>query len=540
MNSSKKSIAEYKQSKPEQLQLFELDPNLEDYSNSIELYDTMPKYHVGGAEREKGEKVESLPILNRDFYHRNKPYSIEISPAAIYDKKSGKTIYYYPSQREELVEDALRKIATKGRAMQFDDKVGVKFTYYEVQQELEKMGHGYAIKEIKLAIEILGKAGLEIISKDDEVSITSNFFTWIGKETHERGGKERVVVMFHNLVTRSINHGTYRLLNYDKMMKMKMPLARWLHKRISHLFSQATVNNPYPIKLSTIVRDSGMKNYKNISERKRQVDKAIEELKSVKVISHFDFTPDKEKNKILDVLYSLFMSEEFVADAKKANKLTNLRLTNSEEKEPYNLDELRKEIEKPIYGLTKTMINNYLSKIFDKDQYNLIVNALEAVKQYVESKKKKNEPLTNLAAITKAAIKEGWEPKKDESIAQIIEEKKLSLEESEKERKEHAKNLDLQKELQKNPSWLQIKEKIKTEFGEDDWKKWFIKIEIFSLGETEITLSVPDKFTRDWVVREFVENKNETSLGSLKDLQDLIKEVLPKINKVNVICGNLF
>ena len=150
MNNPKKSVIEYKQSKPEQLQLFELGLGLEDYSNSIELYDTMPKFYIGGVERERGVKVDSLPIYYREFFHRNKQYSLSIAPAAIYEKKTGKTISYYPSQREELVEDALRKIATKGRVMQFDNKkesdekkddikkVGVRFTYYEVQQELEK------------------------------------------------------------------------------------------------------------------------------------------------------------------------------------------------------------------------------------------------------------------------------------------------------------------------------------------------------------------------------------------------------------------
>jgi hypothetical protein len=414
---SKRELTQYKQSKPQQLQLFELDPTLKDYSNSIELYDTMPKYYIGGVEREKGDRVESLPILNRDFMHRGKPYKLDISPAAIHNKKSGKTIHYYPSQREELVEDALRKIATKGSAMQFDDKVGVKFTYYEVQQELKKMGHGYSIMEIKLAVEILGKAGIEIISKDDEVSVTSNFFTWVGKETKEMGGKERVIVMFHQLVTKSINRGDYRLFNYDKLMKMKMPLARWLHKRISHMFSQATVNNPYQIKLSTIVRDSGMKNYKTISERIRQIEKALNELIGSNVITKFVPDHEREKNKILEVIYSLFMSEEFVADAKKANKLTNLRLGNGEIKETFNTDELRKEIEKPIYGLTKTVINNYLSKINTKDDYDLIAEALEAVKQYIDLKKNKGEKITNHAAITKAAIREVWVAKNEEVSA---------------------------------------------------------------------------------------------------------------------------
>ena len=57
-NSKKKDLIEYKQTQPEQLKLFESE---EKYSNTIELYDSMPKYYFGGVEREKGKNVDSLP-----------------------------------------------------------------------------------------------------------------------------------------------------------------------------------------------------------------------------------------------------------------------------------------------------------------------------------------------------------------------------------------------------------------------------------------------------------------------------------------------
>jgi hypothetical protein len=359
-NSKKKDLVEYKQTQPEQLKLFESG---ESYSNTIEFYDSMPKYFFGGVEREKGKNVDSLPILNRDFMHRNRNYKLSVSPAAVQDKKSGKTINYYPSQREEIIEDVIRKISTRpSRAILFDNDIGVKFTYYEVQQELKKIGHGYSIDQIKLGIEILNKSVLEATSKEgNEISITSSLFSYVGKETKEMGGKERVVVIFNPLVTKSINQGTYRLINYEKLMKMKMQVSRWLHKRISHMFVQAALTNPYQILLSTIVRDSGMRVYKTVSERMRQIEKALNELKDNKVISEWKSDPQKEKNKILDVLYSLYMSDEFVADAKKANKFTNMRLESPEsEAEVYDVDELRREMELQIYHLSKTVINNLI------------------------------------------------------------------------------------------------------------------------------------------------------------------------------------
>lgn len=515
-----------------QLNMFELlDPSLKDYSNSIELYDTMPKYHIGGVEREKGKKVESLPILTREFIHRSKHYKIDIAPAAIFDKKSGKTIYYYASQREELVEDALRKIATKGRVREFVDKnevkVGVIFSYYEVQQELEKMGHGYSIAEIKIAIEILSKAVIEVTSKDDEISITNNFFTSVGKETHEMNGKERVVVIFHSLVSKSINSGNYRLFNYDKHMRLKMQLSRWLHKRISHMFLQATITNPYEIKLSTIVRDSGMKEYKTISERARQVEKSLNELmkSEINVISKWEKNIESEKNKILDVKYSLFMSESFVFDTKKANRLTNQRLENEIEGTSFNIDELRSEIEKPIYGLTKTIVNSTLNKIKNKKDYDDVIDALEAVREYIESKSQQKEEIINIA-ISKTALRENWKPKsrfKQKDLFEQQEKNNLAKEDIEKNKKD--KNENYQK-LKNNPDVIKLFEHIKNKFAGDDWNKWLNNLDIESLSNDAIIFSVAEKFYRDWIIKYFIENN--------KLLEEII-EVIPAIKSVKVI-----
>jgi hypothetical protein len=483
----------------------------------------MPKYYFGGVEREKGKNVDSLPILNRDFMHRNRNYKLSISPAAVQDKKSGKTINYYPSQREEIIEDVIRKISTRpSRAILFDNDIGVKFTYYEVQQELKKIGHGYSIDQIKLGIEILNKSVLEATSKEgNEVSITSSLFSYVGKETKEMGGKERVVVIFNPLVTKSINQGTYRLINYEKLMKMKMQVSRWLHKRISHMFVQAALTNPYQILLSTIVRDSGMRVYKTVSERMRQIEKALDELKENKVISEWKSDLQKEKNKILDVLYSLYMSDEFVADAKKANKFTNMRLESPEsEAEVYDVDELRREMELPIYRLSKTVINNLIANIGNKEDFDKVSNGLEAAKQYLQTKK-----IENPAAAVRNAIKEGWLPKKKKEEDDLLKQSAdMKIIESDKKSRELAR-----KESQENPIWLKIRAKLEAEFDEDNWDKWLSKLEIFQINKAQIVFAAPDKFVRDWVIRLFIEQDPE------KKLIRIIQKISPAIENIKVV-----
>ena len=68
----------------------------------------MPKYHWGKVERIGGKFLDTL---EREFECKGTRYKIKIAPARITDK-DGIDREYFPSKREELVEDALRRFAT--------------------------------------------------------------------------------------------------------------------------------------------------------------------------------------------------------------------------------------------------------------------------------------------------------------------------------------------------------------------------------------------------------------------------------------------
>src|SRR5262245_5365316 len=97
---------------PKQLSLFQtfLPENDDKYSNTIDLYDAVPKYfpikHMAGR-RESGKY---LPILEREFEHRGESYKWKIRPARI-QYKDGEEGEYYPSSREHIRDAALREIA---------------------------------------------------------------------------------------------------------------------------------------------------------------------------------------------------------------------------------------------------------------------------------------------------------------------------------------------------------------------------------------------------------------------------------------------
>lgn len=71
---------------------------------------------------------------------------------------------------------------------------------------------------------------------------------------------------------------------------------------------------------------------------------------------------------------------------------------------------------------------------------------------------------------------------------------------------------------------------IKSDFAEDVFEKWIKPLQISCVTKSEITFSAPSKFVRDWVLREFVENRS-----SKNNLLKTVKKYSQDIKKVSVV-----
>lgn len=319
-----KGIEEYRRSKPEQLGFFELLlPGEKPYSNTIELYDFIPKYHWGKVERINGQFLKSLV---RPFQCRGQNYKVKISPARIVDK-DGSEKEYYPSQREELVEDALRKFVCEGQGVFLDDAAGVTFTLYQLQQELKRRGHTYSISQLKEALFVCAQTKITVSNEDGGTVMVSSLFETIGLQTRDdwkgKGKKSRAYVRFNALVTQSIKSTNFRLLNYSKTMSYRSSIARQFHKRMSHHYTQASFTSPYHILLSTIIRDFGLTQYAQLRDNLRDVQKALEEMKEQEVLLDYkvERTIDvKRHNKLLDAKLILTPHPHFSSEVMQGNK----------------------------------------------------------------------------------------------------------------------------------------------------------------------------------------------------------------------------
>ena len=318
----KKKLDNFEISKPEQLSLFELSSSDKDYSQSIELYDFIPKYFWGRSKRLNGKFLENI---HREFECRGKLFQMTIMPARL---EEGKNDFkeYYPSQREELVEDALRKFMTERQGITLDGEVGIVFTLYQLQKELSERGHTYSYDELKDAIRILNNT--DILLRDDSEQLETAFSPIEHYGFAGEGADTKTFVKFSPLVTHSIKTGSFRLINYETTMSIKSVIPRQLHKRMSHHYIQASLTNPYEILLTTVVRDFGMTLQKRLQQNLVEVEKAIAELKEKNVILNhqtkkiYDLNP---RRKLVDVKFSLQPHPAFVSDITKANTAAKKR-----------------------------------------------------------------------------------------------------------------------------------------------------------------------------------------------------------------------
>lgn len=317
---------------PYQLSLFQYFlPDAAKYSNTIELYDAIPKYFTPSRQMQRlREGGKYLPTLERSFQHKNQRtgedqrYHVTIHPARIRSAHDQQEREYYPSAREELVEEALRKIASDQQCgLYLDERAGVQFTLRQLQKELSRRGHGIHLDSLKDALGICHSSRLALSTPEGTEIISGSIFPVLlmaKREVWQQSPNDaRCYVQFHPLITQSINGLTYRQYDYAKFMEHDRQLSRWLHKRLSHNYVFASMSQPYTIRASTILRDSGLISHERFRDRLTAIDDALEEIQAKGVIYNYEKSLQKVGRKLADATYSLFPTYEFVEEMKLAN-----------------------------------------------------------------------------------------------------------------------------------------------------------------------------------------------------------------------------
>lgn len=87
--------------------------------------------------------------------------------------------------------------------------------------------------------------------------------------------------------------------------------------------------------------------------------------------------------------------------------------------------------------------------------------------------------------------------------------------------------------------WTYIIESFQKEFGKDIYRAWISNLNLTSLTEFEITLSVPTAFIRDWIYREYFNGKfkkiNNEHICVKKGIKQILLDYFPKLVSFEII-----
>lgn len=299
-------------------------------SNTIELWDAVPKYYINRRRQEKLREKGLLPTATRDFIFKGQHLTVKIRPARITMDDHNQDKEFYPAAREELVEDALRKLACNpGNGYMENDRSGVSFSLHQLREELKKRGHTLSFYEVVESLKILVNSTIEITPLNGRALYTTSPLTsliGVSKDDLKTDPQSRWYVNFSTLVTEGIKQIKYRQYNYGLMMSHKGQLARYLHKRLAHNYVQASLLHPFTITMQGIARDSGLLECKRENDNRRKLENSFQELITAKILMRYETEEIRgQRQALVDLKYNLYPSMEFVNDAKRANK----RLTDT-------------------------------------------------------------------------------------------------------------------------------------------------------------------------------------------------------------------
>lgn len=331
------------QAAPRQLELFAHVFGDDEYSNTVDLWDSVPMHCLNPRQQaasrdEKGR----LEVFEHRFDFHGKPCRVEVLPARVMGE-DGVRRDYYPSQDEKLVQTVLRKIFIDGSSGGHDVRElesWVRFTLGMVRRELKARKKTRTLDEIKRSIEIMNLTTIRIFLGNEQNPVYSgSILPDVFRTTRDQWLEDASVqwaVRLPTLVSKSINDHTYRQINYRVWFELASPFAQWLFERMSHRFTQAGGLNKYTMTFKSMARDSGMLRQKRTAANIATVERALEEMVTREVLGLWKKTEERgARNRIEDVSYELWAAPRFVSDQIESNNRAKaIRIDRGEEALP--------------------------------------------------------------------------------------------------------------------------------------------------------------------------------------------------------------
>ena len=249
----------------------------------------------------------------------------------------------WPSDREEKVERALIRLASKGKIVKINFKSGIQyaviFSMNELAQELKAVGQSMPYPQIKESLEALqgSKLSFKYSATDTKnTDIDDSFYEsnmnflsslhFSGKKG--QGGNVKCVACLNAFVHNMIDNLEYKGYYFNRAQELKRGLSRWMMLRLYHLWRYAAPGKTYHFRLLSIMEKYGsIYSTDEITENKlkalrRDMTTTMKDLIEKGAISEYDITnvKDDKTGKIIDYVYEMHPSEEFCDEILTLNK----------------------------------------------------------------------------------------------------------------------------------------------------------------------------------------------------------------------------
>ena len=302
-----------------QLTLFETPDSRR--ANYTALFDLAPRY---ANRSDRRDDLGRLNAIVRDFEFNGEMYRLNVTPARI-TAPDGSSRDILPGEREQLVEDVIRKFAAQKLHLGDQDEVLTPFSVYGICKELAAHRHTLSKAEVKEALMVLNMSVISItkLSKENErrpkAVVSAPAFPVLAFRD-ESDPDSTAYVQLNPLLALAIRSLAFERVNYDWMMQLRIPLARWLFKSISLMTAEgADLPETMELKASDIASSFGRERSR-WRETLAEVEKAVIKLREIAMISGYARRDIKEGKKKIDAVFSIRFSDKFLADRNRARE----------------------------------------------------------------------------------------------------------------------------------------------------------------------------------------------------------------------------
>ena len=287
-----------------------------DRTNMVALYDIAPRFIFDARDDGAGRRQ----LVERDFTFGGKAYRITLKPTQIRNS-SGVVVDKYLGEREQIVEEVIRRIAAKRSRLTLvdDGKIRFPFKISEIREELRRVRHTYSFTEIQEAITLLAEVRLIIqdLGARGSPILSAPAFPVMGMR--RRGDDGETFVEFNPLVAEAIRMLSFQQVDYETLMEIRDPVARWLMKRL-HIEMAESRQAVQTISAMEIRRDCGMSEWKQTRNMLRRVSQAVDVLVRVGVVEGVEAEDMMEGQRKVDTVFTMTATPDFMTKVHASNR----------------------------------------------------------------------------------------------------------------------------------------------------------------------------------------------------------------------------